>query len=121
MEIILTVADHEKNGFIPLGRWTGIEHDQAMSIIAAIDTQIDTEAEPDIETADFTFILDLNDGSSLVDTGKRNLPLQIAMKLAPEEVSQWLVEKPEPDDVYLSGRMPPELNHGVFQDLVSSR
>lgn len=100
-KIILTVADHEQNGFVSLAQWPGLTEDQARHIIDAIDAGISDEAEPDIKTAPFTFILDLMDDGNgdLFDTGKRMLPMQVAMSLAPEQVRHWLDERPDPDSV----------------------
>ena len=46
----------------------------------------------------------------MVDTGKRMLPLQVAMLLAPAAVAHWLAERPEPDTVINRRPMPLELD-----------
>ncbi len=95
--IELTVADHEKNGFVTLAKWPRMPEAEARAILDAIDATIDDASEPDIKTAPFTFILDLCSGYDLVDNGKRLLPTQVAMSLAQEQVSVWLDERPDPD------------------------
>lgn len=99
-EVILTVGDHEKNGCIHLARWAFATEAAARIFIAEQDAIVDADAaEPDVTTSPFTFILDLMAGNyDLIDTGERNLPLQNAMALAPEQVRRWLDERPEPDD-----------------------
>ncbi len=101
MNIILTVADHEQNGFVALATWNGLPEPEARALISAIDASISDEAEPDIKTAAFTFILDLINGDDdILDTGSRCLPTQIAMAIAPAEVQRWLNERPAPDSVF---------------------
>ena len=101
MNIILTVADHEQNGFVALAAWNDLPEAQTRAIISAIDASISDEAEPDIKTAPFTFILDLMNGDEdLLDTGTRCLPMQIAMAIAPAQVQRWLNERPAPDSVF---------------------
>lgn len=101
MSVILTVADHEQNGFVALARWTGLSEEEARTFITSIDDIVDDEAEPDNETAAYAFILDLMDDANgdCLDTGKRMLPTQIAMSLAPFQVRRWLAERPVPDCV----------------------
>ena len=99
--IVLTAADHEQNGFVSLAKWSNLSEMQARAFIDVTDASISDDAEPDIKTAPFTFILDLMDDSNwdCIDTGKRSLPMQVAMSLAPDEVRRWLDERPEPDCV----------------------
>lgn len=100
MRVVLTVADHEQNGFVALASWRFDSEAGARAFIKAHDDAVDPEAEPDIKTAPFTFILDLMDANGdMPDTGERLLPTQNAMKLAPEQVQKWLEERPEPDSV----------------------
>ncbi len=100
MNIVLTVADHEQNGFVALAAWNDLPEAEARALISAIDASISDEAEPDNKTAPFTFILDLINGDQdLLDTGDRFLPMQIAMAIAPAEVQWWLNERPVPDSV----------------------
>jgi hypothetical protein len=100
MRIVLTVGDHEQNGFVALAKWSHLEEAEARAAIDAVDASIPEEAEPDIETAAFTFILDLmNENGDLIDNSKRQLPTQTAMALAPDQVRQWLEERPDPDSV----------------------
>lgn len=97
--VVLTVADHEQNGFVALARWPTLTKTEARGFIEAIDRSITDDAEPDHKTDAFTFILDLCEGYDTIDNGKRNLPLQTAMSLAPEQVQDWLIERPIPDSV----------------------
>ena len=98
--VVLTVADHEQNGFVSLAKWSGLTEAEALEFISATDASVCDESEPDIKTAPFTFIMDLmDDNGDLIDNGKRMLPTQTAMALAPEQVRQWLEERPEPDSV----------------------
>lgn len=99
--VVLTVADYEKNGFIALSQSAPLNETDARAFIEAQDASVSDESEPDILTAPFTFILDLmeRDGT-MADTGNRSLPTQQAMSLAPNEVRQWLDERPDPDATY---------------------
>lgn len=99
MDVVLTVVDHDKNGFIPLARWRSLGEKQARDFIALVDASVSEDAEPDNKTTSFAFILDLMGGAELADTGTRLLPTQVAMFLAPDQASQWLSERPEPDAV----------------------
>jgi hypothetical protein len=109
MNIILTVADHEQNGFVALAAWNDLPEPQARALISAIDGSISDEAEPDSKTASFTFILDLMNGDEdLLDTGSRFLPTQLAMAIAPDQVRGWLNARPVPDSVF--HRRPPILS-----------
>lgn len=100
MHVVLTVADHEKNGFVALARWPEMSESEARAFIEAHDAMVDDESEPDIKTAAFTFILDLMEANGdCHDTGKRLLPTQVAMLIAPEQVSKWINERPDPDSV----------------------
>lgn len=98
--VVLTVADHEQNGFVSLARWEFPNEAAARAFIAAEDAAIPDGAEPDHRDPNvaFCFILDLANGRyETVDNG-RNLPLQAAMRLAPEQVREWLDVRPNPDD-----------------------
>lgn len=98
--IVLTVADHEAGGFVQLAYWPIATLDECHAIVAAIDGRVDGRAEPCLETAPFWFILDIyEDRYNLVDNGKRLLPTQIAMALAPAETAEWLKTRPNPDDI----------------------
>jgi hypothetical protein len=97
--IVLTVADHEKNGFVTLAKTNRITEEEARRFISAVDDVVDPEAEPGAD-ASFAFVADLVSGDGdLVDTGTRLLPLQLAMAIAPEAVSTWLEERPDPNRV----------------------
>ncbi|CDZ67669.1 Hypothetical protein NGAL_HAMBI2605_59500 [Neorhizobium galegae bv. orientalis] len=99
MRIVLTVADHEKNGFVSLASTAFMAEDQARNLVTRIDGLVELDAEPGDE-ASFAFVLDLmRPNGDCVDTGERLLPLQVAMTLAPDAVSHWLGERPEPDEV----------------------
>lgn len=97
----LTVGDHEQNGLIQLARWRFPNEQKARNFIAAENALIADDAEPDPNTEPFTFILDLREGgpcNDLIDNS-RCLPMQSAMRLAPDQVRIWLNERPEPDSV----------------------
>jgi hypothetical protein len=105
----LTVGDHEQNGFVHLARWQFSDELTARAFIAAENAAIPDGAEPDHKTDAFTFILDLHEGvrcENMVDNS-RNLPMQSAMRLAPEQVQAWLDERPEPDSVVRLGALLP--------------
>jgi hypothetical protein len=98
--VILTVGDHEQNGFVALAQWPRLSEPDARRFIANTDALVSDDNEPDVKTAAFTFILDLVDPrSDVIDNGKRLLPTQVAMSLAPQQVRDWLHERPVPDDV----------------------
>jgi hypothetical protein len=97
--IVLTAVDHEKNGFVSLAKTEFVTQEEARRFIAAVDELVDPEAEPG-DDASFAFIADLvSADGDLVDTGQRVLPLQLAMAIAPDAVSAWLEERPEPNHV----------------------
>ena len=95
--VVLTVADHDQNGFVHLGRWSGLSEAVARQFIDTVDGLVSDDSEPDMKTASFAFILDLWDGCDCIDNGQRALPTQVAMSLAPDQVSNWLSERPDPD------------------------
>ena len=98
----LTVGDHEQNGSVHLARWQFPSEEAARAFIASENAAIPDGAEPDHKTEPFTFILDLHEGvrcHNMVDNS-RNLPMQSAMRLAPDQVRWWLDERPEPDSMY---------------------
>jgi hypothetical protein len=102
--VILTVADHEQNGFVSLARWNFPNERAARAFITAEDAAIPEGAEPDQHDPDvsFGFLLDLANGRyETVDNG-RSLPLQSVMRLAPEQVRDWLTDRPDPDSRALS-------------------
>lgn len=103
----LTVGDHEQNGFVHLARWQFANEAGARAFIDAENAAIPEGSEPDHKTDAFTFILDLHKGArcdEMVDNS-RNLPMQSAMRLAPDQVSCWLNERPEPDSVARLGAL----------------
>lgn len=103
----LTVGDHERNGFVHLARWQFPDEASARGFIAAENAAIPEDAEPDHMTEPFTFILDLHEGArceNMVDNS-RNLPMQSAMRLAPNQVRGWLVERPDPDSAVRLGAL----------------
>lgn len=99
MQIVLTVADHDRNGFVELASWRGLCEIHARRLLERIDSLVSDESEPDDETTPFSFVLDLktDDDGTIVDTTSRSLPMQIAMRLAPEQVQSWLIARPDPD------------------------
>lgn len=116
--VILTVADHEQNGFVHLAKWSFPSEDEARKFIAIVDREVTDESEPDIKADAFTFILDLWDGKDMIDNGERLLPMQVAMSLAPEQVRQWLDERPDPDSVM--GRLVPSRPLAAIESRVRS-
>lgn len=97
----LTVGDHDQNGFVHLARWQFPDEAAARAFIATENAAIPAGAEPDHMTEPFTFILDLHEGvrcENMVDNS-RNLPMQSAMRLAPDQVQWWLNARPEPDSM----------------------
>lgn len=100
MNVVLTAADHEQNGFVALAQWRFASEASARAFIKEQDDAVDADAEPDIKTAPFTFILDLMASPhDMLENGSRCLPTQVAMKLAPDQVQKWLDERPEPDSM----------------------
>lgn len=100
--VVLTVADHDANGFIGLCSFRFSSEAEARAAIKSIDDRITDEMEPDIKTAPFTFILDLTEPTEndCVDNGRRLLPTQEAMRLAPTVVQEWLESRPDPEAVF---------------------
>nr|WP_298099713.1 hypothetical protein [uncultured Shinella sp.] len=108
--IVLTVLDHEQNGAVALAETSNMLDEAARVLIAAVDSLVEPDAEPGAEAA-FSFVLDLKlPNGDVVDNGQRMLPAQIAMTLAPEAVSHWLAERPEPDAVLHRMPMPMPLD-----------
>ena len=111
MIIELTVADQSKNGFIGLARWNCPDEATARNAIQAVDALVDNDMEPNLVQEDYFFVLDLHlvKNGSLDDiiNGDRLLPLQIAMRLAPEQVTQWLNTRPDPDSHNLTNPILP--------------
>ncbi|OEI83698.1 hypothetical protein GRI33_06150 [Brucella sp. BO3] len=107
MNIVLTACDREKDGFVAVAKWIDITQAAARLVIEAIDSLVDDDAEPRNASDAFAFILDLMDDKTgdMIDTGKRLLPTQLAMSLAPDQVSAWLKERPDPDCV-INQRVP---------------
>lgn len=101
--IELTVADQAQNGFVSIATWRCDSIDQAHTTARNIDDLVPEGAEGDLETDDYAFILDLHDTDdgqpNMVAQGAKALPLQIAHRLAPNQVSNWLSERPDPDSV----------------------
>lgn len=104
--VTLTVADHEQNGFVALARWNFPKEVAARAFIAAENAAIPDGAEPDHRDPDvaFNFILDLHDERGDTVDDSRNLPLQSVMRLAPDQVREWLTERPDPDTRLMSPR-----------------
>lgn len=96
----LTACDHEQNGFVHLAIWRHGSEAEARYMIEAVDELVESDAEPDNASALFAFVLDLiSEDGDCHDTGKRMLPTQIAQRLAPDQVSEWLIGRPDPDEV----------------------
>jgi hypothetical protein len=100
MYIELTAADHEANGFVNLARWHISDVDAGRAILDLIDEGIPDEAAGDMKVDPYNFILDLHEEpDTMIDNNKKPLPLQMAMRLAPEQVSAWMSDRPDPDSV----------------------
>jgi hypothetical protein len=98
--VILTVADHEANGFVYLARMLYPTEEAARAYINQIDATVDDDAEPDKEEAPYWFLLDLHAGDSdfnCIDNSRRRLPTQIARQIAPDRVDWWMSERPDPN------------------------
>lgn len=105
----LTVADHEANGFVGLARWRIADMAQGEQLLAELDRLTPSEAAGDPKTDPYTFIMDLRGADDdLLQTSQLCLPLQIAMRLAPERVTWWMNTRPDPDS--LAHLWPPTQN-----------
>ncbi len=107
----LTVADHDQDLFFHAAVFRCESEADARAKIAIVDGLVDDESEPELETCNFSFILDLieNDNfQDLIDTGKRCLPLQVARQLAPDAIDKWLTQRP--DDCAAVIHRPPVLD-----------
>lgn len=97
--VVLTVCDHERNGFIGLARFGFPLMGDARRFVATVDAMVEDDAEPDRDEAPFWFLLDLHEGddvASMIDNSRR-LPTQVAHRVAPEAVNAWLAERPDPN------------------------
>ena len=95
--LILTVADHEANGFIALARFN-----MPRAFCEAAIQVVNGLIEPgscDRGNDAFNFILDMWDDGGTVGESD-TLPLQMAMRLAPDQVQAWLNERPDPEVEY---------------------
>jgi len=102
--IELTVADHLQSGFLALAHWPVASLDEGQAAIAAIDALIPDDADEDPDRDDFNFILDLHQSDAwpepnCVGNSEKLVPLQLAMRIAPDEVAAWLETRPDPDRV----------------------
>lgn len=115
--VVLTVADHEQQGFLSLARWQFPNEAAARAFIATEDTLIPEGAEPDHRDPDvaFTFLLDLANGRWEVTDNGRNLPLQAVMRLAPDQVRQWLTQRPDPNALPIANSWGPLLPTPIQQ------
>jgi hypothetical protein len=102
----LTACDHEQNGYVGLALWMADTLDDAMAAVARVNAMCPEEAQPDPKTEPFSFILDVHTGENglcfdHIDDSV-SLPMQIAMRLAPDQVRAWLQTRPQPgaDDRY---------------------
>jgi hypothetical protein len=89
--LTLTVADHMQNGFVSLARFRFENEQAAKAAMAYVEAMIDPDAAPNRMTDDYNFILDLwtsdDDG---IDETSEELPTQLAMRLARDQVQEWL-------------------------------
>lgn len=109
--VVLTVADHEQNGFMSLARWKFPDEAGARAFISAEDAAIPEGAEPDQHDPDvaFGFLLDLVNPRLEIEDNGRSLPLQSVMRLAPEQVRDWLTERPDPNAMPIANSWGPLL------------
>lgn len=96
--IILTVADHEQDGFLALAHWPVTSMADGLAAIRAVDASISDEEAGDSKVDAFNFLLDLHsDAHNCDDTSEKCLPLQLAMRIAPDAVQNWLNTRPNPN------------------------
>ncbi|GAA5073670.1 hypothetical protein N0B44_15780 [Roseibacterium beibuensis] len=102
--IELTAGDHEQNGFVGLAIWMAETMDEAMAAIARVNALCPEDAQPDPKADPFTLILDVHTGESglcadhVADSVP--LPLQVAMRIAGDQVAGWLATRPDPDTIH---------------------
>ena len=96
--ISLTAVDFDQNGFVELARIHMDNLTDAEDTIRAVERATPNEASPSPEDDSFGFILDgfISVDDVLVETEKV-LPLQTAMRIAPDQVTNWLHQRPDPD------------------------
>lgn len=105
--IILTAFDGPANGCIALARWNAGSEAEARQSLAAVDELIPEGAEGDMGEDEIAFLLDLHDAvGDGIDNNAKPLPMQIAMRIAPEQVRDWMAERPDPDEVLLKRAIP---------------
>ncbi|KZL24243.1 hypothetical protein [Pseudovibrio sp. Ad37] len=117
MYITLTVGDNRQNGCIYLARWNIESRQQGLKTLSDVDQTIEDEAAGDPDKDPFFFILDLfEDETEQIGTNSKCLPLQLASRLAPEQVSSWLDKRPNPDRI----EEKPPLILDEFPDIMGS-
>lgn len=98
--LVLTVADHTQNGFISLARFAMPSKEAARAACDEINALIDPDSV-DVGSDDYTFILDIWEVSGEPTWGcsdnSNMFPSQIAMRLAPDQVREWLATRPDPN------------------------
>lgn len=98
--VVLTVADHDWNGFIGLARMSFGDEEEARTFLRKVDALIDGSSEPDQEDAAYWFILDRHPGGrtdDLEETSERRIPTQVAQRIARKQVDAWLSGRPDPN------------------------
>lgn len=106
MHIQLTACDFEKTGFVDLAWWAVPSAQAGLRIMQSLVDALPVEAEPDPNDSAFLFLFDLyaEPGDQIAQAGKL-FPLQLAQRVAPDQVARWLAERPDPDPI--AGRFPP--------------
>lgn len=98
--LVLTVADHLKDGFVNLAHWKFDKLEDAREALSAVNGLLPDDNPADAHADDFNFILDLHEGELDNHTDDSDLlTMQVAMKLAPDQVSEWLSDRPDPDSI----------------------
>lgn len=100
--LVLTVGDHTQNGFISLARFAMPSLEAARAACDEVNALIDPDSV-DIDTDDYTFILDIwevgNNPKTWGSSDNSNMfSTQIAMRLAPDQVQEWLAARPDPNE-----------------------
>lgn len=98
MYVVLTVCDHEKNGFISLAKWFFENDELAKKFINHIEELIKIEENKNEENC--SFIIEINGTTNDIRFTSINLNLKHALLIAPEQVRSWLAEKPDPEKTF---------------------
>lgn len=98
--IALTFGDHKQNGVHQIAKWFVPSKSIGMDLAQRFNAEIPADAVPDVSIAEFTFILDVFDSNGDFEQPANTvcLPMQDAMRHAPEQVKWWLENRPDPND-----------------------